>query len=174
LAHRLYNPGILNSTFNFSLFKLPPLNKELYIYIKGNIKEMEKNIMKLFCTNCGSDFDAVASPRVTGGKLGTEYVCPVCEFYPVWAKEGDVQSLMVVADLQQSIRQTIIPARAADLPVEGIIAVLKSELEFAAEMGDTGHSFLVQVINLGSYENSNGPAPVPESRDSHQNESIYS
>ncbi len=126
--------------------------------------------MKLHCTNCGSDFEELDSPNVTKGPLGTEYVCPVCEFYPVWGKHPREVSPFSVADLEKSIRQTLIQARASGLPVNEIVGVLKSELEFAAEMNETGHSFLVQLIDLGSPENTINPAPLPESRNSPQNE----
>lgn len=127
--------------------------------------------MELFCTNCGSQFQASDSPRVTTGKLGNEYVCPVCEFFPVWAKEIQVSSPTAMADFEHSIRQTLIEAKAGGLPANDIIAVLKNELLYAAESGGTGHAFLVQVIDLGSPTNSNTAFPIPESRDSHQTES---
>lgn len=112
--------------------------------------------MKLFCTNCGSSFDAANSTSITIGKLGKEYVCPVCEFYPVWANEQREPDPTAISDFEQSIRHLLIQAITSGLQINDIINVLKSELEFAAETGSTGHTFLVQLIDLGSHENSKG------------------
>jgi hypothetical protein len=127
--------------------------------------------MKLSCTNCGSSFETFDSPRIIKGDNGNEYTCPVCAFYPNRAGVSTEQSLTAITDFEQFIRQTLIQARASGVQDSEIISVLKSELEFAAEIGGMGHSFLVQLIDLGSHENSNGPDPIPESRDSHQMES---
>ena len=107
--------------------------------------------MKLFCTNCGSSFEAADSSRVTNGKLGKEYVCPVCEFYPIWASGLREPGQTAISDFEQSIRQLLIEARNGGLPDANILAVLKGELEFAAETANNGHNFLVQLIDLGSH-----------------------
>ncbi len=127
---------------------------------------MEKNYLKLFCSNCGSKFEASETSRVAIGKLGKEYVCPVCEFSPVFARNGLAPRPTELVDFEQSVRQILIRARAGGLANSEIIDVLKNELEFAAETGESGHSFLVQLIDLGSPESSNSPELIPESRDS--------
>ena len=128
---------------------------------------MEKHYLKLFCPNCGSKFEEAESPRVAIGNLGKEYVCPVCEFSPVFARKGLVPGPTELVDFEQSIRQLLIKARAGGLANNDIIEVLKNELEFAAETSETGHSFLVQLIDLGSPEKTGNPDPIPERRDTH-------
>jgi hypothetical protein len=127
---------------------------------------MEKNFLKLFCPNCGSTFEAAEAPRMSIGNQGKEYVCPVCEYYPVLPQMGLMPGPTELIDFEKSVRQILIKARAGGLANTDIIAVLKNELEFAAETGETGHSFLVQLIDLGSPESSNNPVLIPESRDS--------
>lgn len=123
---------------------------------------MEKNLLMLFCPNCGSKFEAASSPRVSIGKLGIEYSCPICEYSSVFAQKGLVAGPTELIDFEQSIRQLLIKARDGGLANGDIIEVLKNELEFAAETGETGHAFLVQLIDLGSPENSSNPVPIPE------------
>lgn len=125
---------------------------------------MEKHYLMLFCSNCGSKFEAAKSPRVEIGRLGKEYVCPVCEFSPVFARNGVAPGLTELVDFERAIRQMLIKAREGGLTNSEIIEVLKNELEFAAETGESGHSFLVQLIDLGAPEKSNNPALIPESR----------
>ena len=121
--------------------------------------------MKLVCPNCGSKFKSEESTQAAIGKLGKEYVCPVCEFSPVYTIKGLVPGPTELIDFEQSIRQILIKARAGGLSNRDIISVLKNELEFAAETGEAGHSFLVQLIDLGSVENQNGPVTIPKSRE---------
>lgn len=156
------------SNLNFVIL-IQPYYPIIWVYGEF-IKKVENDNLKLFCTNCGSSFDAADAPRVTNGKLGKEYVCPICEFYPILAKEGKDQDPTMLSDFEKAIRQLLIEARAGGLPDHDIIAVLKGELEFTAELSLTGHAFLVQLIDLGSHDNSNGYVPVPTSRDSQQSQ----
>ncbi len=135
--------------------------KLLSLFNKSKVRGKGKRKFKLICTNCGSEFKGEGASLVKKGICGNEYVCPVCEYYPVWATKSTVKDLSAFSDVEKSIRETVIQARADGLEISKIIALLKGELEFVAEIDTRGHYFLVQLIDLGSYKVS---ISVPEGR----------
>jgi hypothetical protein len=71
-----------------------------------------------------------------------------------------------VSDLEAQLGELITNARAGGLDSEAIVHALRGELQFAAEMGHTGHHFNVQLIDLGPDENEIHHRPVRDRRES--------
>jgi hypothetical protein len=57
-----------------------------------------------------------------------------------------------VDDLVAQLGALISSARESGVDAEAIVHALRDELEFAAEMADTGRHFSVQLIDLGPRE----------------------
>ncbi len=121
--------------------------------------------MELSCSNCGFVLESENPGWSVGQSLSPDFICPVCEFQP--GKEGatGLEAAGSINGLEKSLTQVLIQARESGLSPQEILAVLKKELEFEAELASPGHTFMVQVIDLGVQENWVEPEPIRESRE---------
>jgi hypothetical protein len=101
------------------------------------------------CENCGhtwSSDDAADTP-------GSDVFCPVCH-YPVRGAGGSQESAQLASEsgLAHELGALITQARNEGLELDAIIDVLRAELEFTAELAQSGRRFFVQIIDLGPEE----------------------
>src|SRR5689334_22847992 len=90
------------------------------------------------CPNCGA-----AAPG------GAAAVCPVCHLAS--GHRAAAQHLSR-DDLERELSALITQARTSGLDTKTILLALSEELGFAAELGQVGRQFHVQVIDLGLSE----------------------
>lgn len=110
----------------------------------------------LWCANCGS---ALPSP-VTGESA---IVCPVCQLVnPVGAAPMAV--LLTTDSLETQLSALLDQARRDGLAFDEIVRVLQDELAFTAELANTGHHYLVQLVDLGPLEVQGSPRIMRERR----------
>ena len=123
------------------------------------------------CTNCGTEWALEARPRHLGGASVSEPTCPVCHL-PVSTDETALLRFVSTDDLETQLRALMSSARASGLGAEVIVHVLRDELEFAAEMGQAGRRFSVQLIDLGPQQGEILNRPVRDRREILQHRSV--
>lgn len=106
------------------------------------------------CVNCGTALEPLA-------RGATSVRCPVCGFLNDLS--APAQALAFTRDsLESSLGDLISRARAGGLTSDEILAALRDELEFAAELASGGRRIFVQIVDLGPHE---GPAAPQPTRD---------
>jgi hypothetical protein len=106
----------------------------------------------LTCVNCGT----ALQPPVRGS---TGIHCPVCHLL------NDVgataQPALLTRDaLERGLSDLVAQARAGALSDEEILATLRDELEFAAELANADRYISVQIVDLGPREGQVAQQPV--------------
>jgi hypothetical protein len=111
---------------------------------QGGLRMMERMIR---CANCGTQ-SAVALPANVAHAGFDTPACPVCHL-PLTVEQHPALPITSMSDLEAQLDALVSSALASGLDSAGVIEVLRSEIAFAAEMGQTGHRFAVQLIDLG-------------------------
>jgi rubredoxin len=128
---------------------------------------------KLRCNNCGYEF---IPSHALNSQVENPNICPVCHFGPTElpqqaeqpAARLAVQKPFSATDLENQLKTLINKARTNGLASEVIVDVLRSELEFEAELGQ-GRRLLVQIIDLGFQDAATTPIPFRNNRQTPQN-----
>jgi len=136
----------------------------------------EVHTKKLRCNNCGYEFIPTDALNSQFENSAAAYNCPVCHFGPVvisteplqQAARQAVQKPMSATDLENQLKTLINKARTSGLASEAIVDVLRSELEFEAELGQ-GRRLLVQIIDLGFQDIAISQTPFRNNRQTPQN-----
>ncbi len=116
---------------------------------------------QFICPNCGTKFTEAATLEV-GSKLNISHLsCPVCHFDLSEADTSEAALPQSSADLESQVHDLLLYARTSGVKPAEIVQVLRDELEFAVELDRTGRRFSVQIIDLGSDEQSWGTLPTP-------------
>ena len=108
---------------------------------------MSRQPLSLKCPNCGHEFTVSSDENTDARQSG--YYCPVCQCRiapPSSVAPGEAQGL---ADIQAQIDLLLRTARANGVPPSDIVALLRDELEFEAELAQMGRRMVVQIIDLG-------------------------
>jgi hypothetical protein len=66
------------------------------------------------------------------------------------------------SDLEAELIGLVSAARASGVAQRAIVDLLRRELEFNAEIGHSGHRYLVQLIDLGNFEEGSQTERRPE------------
>jgi LSD1 subclass zinc finger protein len=108
--------------------------------------------LSIQCGNCGTTLQVPAAGATT-------VQCPVCRFV------NDVSSaaqppMFTRESLEHSLGALIEQARAGGLTSDEIVATLRDELEFAADLAHFGRHMCVQIIDLGPQEVQGARLPV--------------
>ena len=112
------------------------------------------NLASLRCVNCGS---SLGVPPVGA----TVVRCPVCQLdNPLFV--APTSSPLTAELFARGLEALVAQARASGVSGEAIVAVLRDELEFAAELAHAGRQLHVQILDLGPAE---GQAATPPIRD---------
>jgi len=128
----------------------------------------EFHMKKLRCSNCGYEFVPNTELNSPNENLISDYNCPVCQFGPVAISAASPQKTMSATDLENQLKTLLSKARTGGLTSDVIVDVLRSELEFEAELGQ-GRRLLVQLIDLGFHDVDTAPSPIRNSRQTPQN-----
>lgn len=115
------------------------------------------------CTNCGTKWTPAERALGAAGSSPAAAVCPVCRM-AMPAGDVTLKRPMTAGDLAAQIGALITSARASNLDSAVIVQILRDELEFAAEMGQAGRHFCVQLIDLGPKEGDILQRPVRDRR----------
>jgi hypothetical protein len=100
----------------------------------------------LSCANCGLEWRPEAPAR-----SDATVACPVCSF-PYLSHPAAAPAVASIGDLEAAIGALVSDARAVGLDADAIVAVLRNELEFSAELAHAGRRFFVQLLDLGPQE----------------------
>ncbi len=116
---------------------------------------------QLNCPNCGTKFNeaanATSSSSVATNREISAIICAVCHYDLTEAATKELtQPPQSSAELENLVHDLLLGARTNGVDPAEIVQVLRDELEFAAELAGTGRRFSVQVIDLGSEEQSGG------------------
>jgi hypothetical protein len=108
--------------------------------------------LSLSCVNCGTTLQQPARGL-------SSVLCPVCHLL------NDVrpaaQATIFSRDaLERGLGDLITRARAGGLGDDEILAALRDELEFTAELTHAGHQICVQIVDLGPQAGQNTRQPV--------------
>ncbi|HMQ30948.1 MAG TPA: hypothetical protein PKD53_09475 [Chloroflexaceae bacterium] len=106
----------------------------------------------IVCANCGTTMEP-PQPGTTSVR------CRVCQL--VNEIGAAPQTLAFTRDsLEHSLGNLLAQARAGGLTSDEIVATLRDELEFAAELAHVGRQICVQIIDLGPSEGQTVQQPV--------------
>jgi len=133
------------------------------------MREANDNSVK--CENCGYEFSANTGLKAEFQNSTPSYFCPACNSNLGATPAASQQPSLSGTDLEKQLNGLLGKARAAGLPSKVIVEVLRSELEFEAELGQ-GRRFLVQLIDLGFQETGSPPLPNKTYRDTNQNHGL--
>lgn len=101
------------------------------------------------CAHCGSTWK-VEEKEESNADAGAGDVCPVCGYRLNPAcPDAEEQHALSIGELEQQLNALVRDAYAAGIYPATIVCVLRSELEYAAELATRGRRFIVQVIDLG-------------------------
>ena len=113
---------------------------------------MDQHMRLPRCPNCGTEW-APEGALVTGGEQNSwGYPCPVCLFHVTFPAMGQELVPLSVGELQGRLTALLTEARLSGVMSDEIVAVLRDELEFEAELGAPGRRMLVQIIDLGQLD----------------------
>ena len=116
------------------------------------------------CVNCGTSWETrAAEPSPAVASVDRARVCPVCKLAPRHQATVPEQRLSR-EELERQLSRLITRARASGLDTTTILLALSEELGFAAELGQVGHQFHVQVIDLGLSEGATALRPTRNQR----------
>lgn len=128
----------------------------------------EIHTKKLRCSNCGYELIPTNELNSQTENLAPVYNCPVCHFGPMVISTVTLQKPLSATDLENQLKTLVTNARSSGLTSDVIVDVLRSELEFEAELGQ-GRRLLVQIIDLGFQETETISTPLPTNRQTPQN-----
>ncbi len=139
---------------------------------------MEHEIFKVYCNNCGTLLPRTGYQSLESSQPSSEFDCPVCQFH-----NGVTQTQAQVAfnlealspsQLESELRRLLAKAHSSQLSAAEIVEVLRKELEFEAELGQTGRRILVQIIDLDFQEAGKADQPFQTSREKYQSYGAFS
>ncbi|MEI6043814.1 MAG: hypothetical protein WCS37_05425 [Chloroflexota bacterium] len=134
----------------------------------------------LRCYNCGSEFIPTEALNSQFENSAATCNCPVCHFGPIVIPTTSFEQAarpvgrqavpkpLSATDLENQLKTLVNRARTNGLASEVIVDILRSELEFEAELGQ-GRRLLVQIIDLGFQDSAISPPPFRSSRQTPQN-----
>jgi hypothetical protein len=126
---------------------------------------MKKRPFTMRCANCGTEFAPSGPLEFRSEHDEWGYVCPVCQYHVSSSAKSESQSTMTVAQVETELRALLAKARAGGLTDRELVAVIRDELEFVAELAHSGRRLSVQIIDLGDqYTEVTGTA-LPDRRE---------
>ncbi len=112
----------------------------------------ESGIKSIKCDDCGYEFSESSSSILEFANSAASYCCPKCNFSGAATAVATPQEAFSAANLGELLKTLLDKARVNGLSSTAIVAVLRAELEFAAELEQAGRRMLVQIIDLGFEE----------------------
>jgi len=115
---------------------------------------MENEILKVYCNNCGTVIPRTDNQSPGSSQQSSEFDCPVCQFHngATQAQVAFNLEALSPSQLESELRRLLAKAHSSQLGTAEIVEVLRKELEFEAELGQTGRRILVQIIDLDFQE----------------------
>lgn len=110
---------------------------------------MSRQPLSLKCPNCGQEFAVSSEPTETAGARQPGDYCPVCRYLIVPPASVEPAQVQDLAGIQTQIDLLLRTARASGVPSSDIVELLREELQFEAELAQTGRHMVVQIIDLG-------------------------
>ncbi len=130
----------------------------------------EANIKNIKCGNCRYEFSETGSSILEFANSVASYHCPKCNFKGASTTAATLQESFSAANLADQLKTLLDKARADSLSSTVIVAILRAELEFAAELEQGGRHMLVQIMDLGFPEGAHSATiPYHSSREFFQN-----
>lgn len=113
---------------------------------------MDQHMRRARCPNCGTEW-VPEGTLVTGGDQGSwGYPCPVCRFHVTFPSVAREHVPLTAGEVQSRLTTLLTEARQDSVTSQELVALLRDELEFEAELGAPGRRMLVQIIDLGQLE----------------------
>jgi hypothetical protein len=110
---------------------------------------MKKRSFTMRCANCGTEFAPSGPLEFRSEHEEWGYDCPVCQYHVPSSAQSESQSAMTVTQVETELRALLAKARAGGLADQELVAMLRDELEFVAELAHNGRRLSVQIIDLG-------------------------